>query len=152
MRHLSFATLCFLLASLVVSSCGSDEVNYAENLIGTWQLTSASRNDVPTETLVGTWFEFTDGQVLRTNLPMGSEDGFSYEITKNKIHQKSPMEVVYEIQFLLEDTLVLEMESRGVVFELGFIRGEQAPVNNTAPVEGTESINPTEPTEIIDSE
>ncbi|MBP6185347.1 MAG: hypothetical protein KA479_10430 [Saprospiraceae bacterium] len=44
---------------------------YSEHLTGEWQLVTAYRNEQETRVLDGTFFNFSAGQAMETNLPLG---------------------------------------------------------------------------------
>lgn len=67
---LFFLAGLFLLASCQSNVSDSPFASYPEQIKGSWQLTTAYRNEQETRVLDGTFFNFTEGQVLETNLPL----------------------------------------------------------------------------------
>ena len=135
MRHHIKLLLFFLASGLLFAACEDNKPDYSQLLPGYWTLSTAERNGEPTQTLEGTWFEFTDDQRVMTNMPVGSSDGYPFELVDKKIHQKSPMEIVYKIQDISENSLTLKLEARGMEFLLSFDRSLDRP-------ESEEPLNP----------
>jgi hypothetical protein len=108
------------------ASCKSDKpaASVEANVVGRWELTSAQRNQKPTETLAGTFFEFGADGAMTTNLPIGAENPTPYEVTSEGIVQKSTPPVTYAIQAATDSTLTLTAQLRGIPFILQFHRAE----------------------------
>lgn len=98
-----------------------NEITVAD-LEGRWELARSFRNQRETQTLSGTYFAFSADGKLTTNLPIGIEAPFPFEIHQNTIrHQTSPP-TTYEVIQHTDSTLVLNLSLRGMLFELHFRR------------------------------
>lgn len=115
-NHLSFIML--LTLSLVIQACGPEETSETspDQILGRWELTNATRNGRPTESLADLYFEFFLDGKMTTNLG-GATESASYAIYDNEIRQSdSQFDVIYEIQGLNDSILVLATELRGYSF------------------------------------
>ena len=106
-----------LLATAILWSCTDDSQNTAL-LYGRWELVQGFRNQKVTETLTGTYFRFGSDGKMQTNLPIGPEDPVDFTVDGSEIVQKSTPPVRYQIQELTDSLLVLNLELRGMQFEM----------------------------------
>ena len=116
--------LLFACCSLLLLACKTD-VPGAEalqsQLAGRWELAEASRNGKPTESLDGTFFEFTDTE-LRSNLS-GAASTAPYTLDGQVIESADPrLTTDYSIAAISADTLILRTEMRNVPFEFLLLR------------------------------
>lgn len=114
-RYLIF--ICFILTFV---SCGVDQNTKEQRtlIIGKWELAEGRRGGKVTQSLEGTFFEFTPTGKMLTNLPIRGADNSSYEIKDNRILQKLPdnLELVYNIVELTPTNLQLTTTLRGFDF------------------------------------
>ncbi len=119
--------LMFSLSTLLLLAfyaCGGGGAKAAEKaklqneqLQGSWEVTEAERNGMPTETLQGLFFRFTDHNQMTTNL-LGSDMENTYEISNDKILQKGTPPVEYTIETLATEKMVLKTTLQGFDFKL----------------------------------
>ena len=112
----------FLASSLLfAAACGSGEQTTLEknDLLGRWELERAWRNGKQTETLTGTFYEFTDAGTMTTNLtPMLTEENFSFSFSDDEIVQKGSSPVTYKVESLSDSSMVLSMIINNFPFRL----------------------------------
>ena len=123
-RLFSLAFLCMPLA-IFLPSCDDEAKNNSVALIGRWEIVQGYRNQKPTETLAGTYFQFGDDGKMQTNLPIGPEEPMDYSVGKQEIRQKSVPPMKYSIQNISDTSLVLGFQLRGMQFEMHFRRAIQ---------------------------
>lgn len=115
-NHLSIILL--LTLSTVLQYCGTEEPSETkpDKIVGRWELTNATRNGRPTESLTDLYFEFfMDGKMM-TNIG-GATESASYTLDDNEIRQTdSQFDVTYEIQDLQDSILIMATELRGYSF------------------------------------
>lgn len=113
-------TVLFLSAALLASSCGSEPGNQQELLLGRWELTEATRNGSPTESLSDLYFVFNADGSMNTNLPLpGMTEETSYKLDGRNIYQYSedlPDDLSYYIDEIGDSTLILSTEIRNARF------------------------------------
>lgn len=132
-RH-SLLILISFSAVLLVCSCDDETKSNNLALIGRWELVQGFRNQRATETLNGTYFHFSDDGKMQTNLPIGPEEPMDYSVNNNEIRQKSTPPIKYVIQSLSDSTLVLNLELRGMQFEMHFRRAVKAAEEPVLPI------------------
>lgn len=116
-NHLSFILL--LALSTVLQYCGTEEASDTSpnELLGRWELTNATRNGRPTESLTDLYFEFFLDGKMTTNIG-GATESASYTLKDGEIRQTdSQFDVTYEIRDLQDSVLVLATELRGYSFQ-----------------------------------
>lgn len=113
--------LLLLVFSLLLAACAdesSDErVDQRTLLQGRWEIIQALRDEQPTETLSGAYFEFRPNDKMVSNLA-GTEE-VRYELKDNTITQvegRNPLR--FGIQSISDSLLVLQMDIRGSDFKL----------------------------------
>jgi hypothetical protein len=124
-NHLSIILL--LALSTVLQYCGTEEASDAspDELLGRWELTNATRNGRPTESLTDLYFEFFLDGKMTTNIG-GTTENASYTLNDDEIRQTdSQFDVTYEIQDLQDSTLVLATELRGYSFRFRLAKAIQ---------------------------
>ena len=111
-----FATLLLVVA--LAGSCEDDQVDHQADLLGRWEVITAFRNQMPTESLTGLYYDFAaDGQ-LRTNMT-GAEESYVYSLASNVLEQRQgTLDADYEIEALGADTLILRTELRRKQFRI----------------------------------
>ena len=109
----------FFLVYLASCTGGPDQRH--QTIAGTWYLKKAQADGSVTQRLDGTTFTFSDGK-LSTNVPQIGEGPYHFE--KNKLIQQVEPEITYTVETLDEDTLVLSMTLRDIVFLMEFGRKE----------------------------
>jgi hypothetical protein len=117
-------TLLFALTFLVIS-CTNDQPQESPpqletgKLQGRWELTSATRNNRPTETLTGTYYLFNEDQVTTNLTPDGQERTFHFVSEGKTIHLKDESEfMAFQIDSLSDSLLWMRTEIRGHKFSL----------------------------------
>jgi hypothetical protein len=131
----SIAALLVLLTSCNRCHPGAGDAAHSA-LLGRWEIAHASRNGKPTETLTGVYFEFNaDGKML-TNLPVGPETPVDYEVKGKELVQKNELPITYTIQSVSDSSLILNVDIRGMQFEMQLQRPVEIP-EPEAPEEGT---------------
>ena len=130
LARFSVLTLTCFSTLVLVSSCNDETKNNSLALIGRWEIVQGFRNQRPTATLGGTYFQFGEDGKMQTNLPIGPEEPMEYTVSRNEIRQKSTPPLKYIIRSLSDSMLILNMELRGMQFEMHFQRV-------TEPAEGT---------------
>jgi hypothetical protein len=120
---MSVRSLLLVASSLLLfTSCDDDKDKTRASILGRWELVAGFRNEKPTETLRGVFFEFNEDGKMTTNLPVGADAPTEYELHKNEILQKSPQPVKYSIKEVTDSTLTLMMEMRGMPFEMQMVK------------------------------
>ena len=114
--------LSFLVAIILYTSCGPDkavEQKSAKNAIleGRWELVEGYRSGKKTESLEGTYFDFSDN-TMSTNLPIKGAVNSAYTKKENVISQTiiNDMTIDYKIEELSEEHLKLTSKLRGLDF------------------------------------
>ena len=119
MKKLLFACCSLLLFACEADAPSADALH--RQLAGRWELAEASRSGKPTESLDGTFFEFT-GTELRSNLS-GAASTAPYTLDGRVIESADPrLTTDYTIAAISADTLVLRTEMRNVPFEFLLLR------------------------------
>lgn len=132
LARFSVLTLTCFSTLVLVSSCNDETKNNSLALIGRWEIVQGFRNQRPTATLGGTYFQFSEDGKMQTNLPIGPEEPMEYSVSRNEIRQKSTPPIKYTIQSLSDSMLILNMELRGMQFEMHFLRASE-PAEGTLP-------------------
>ena len=115
MRFIKLAFPIFLLVTFFSACENESKIKVAKLdpalLIGRWELTGATVNKIPSPRLDGAYFEFIAGGILKTNI-MGSEEEGSYEISieEKKLIQKTAKTIEYNIEKLVDDSLIMNMD------------------------------------------
>lgn len=120
-------SILYLISIFLVFSCKSDPATIDENLseVGNWSIIASTRNNKPTSTLKDGYFDFGEGNVMKTNI-LGGEADFDYSRDGNVINQKLGPElqsamgvdhINYIIEKLSSDTLILKSKIRNYNFE-----------------------------------
>ncbi len=103
-------------------------------LIGKWELTDAWRNNRKTETLTGTYYEFAENGMMKTNLTSDLSEGiFAFEFDGKTLIQKGTEEVVYSLDSLTETILIFSMNIKNFPFKLALTKS--VPTENEAGLE-----------------
>ena len=131
LARLSLPALICVLTVVGISSCEDETKNNSLALVGRWQIVEGFRNQKPTQTLAGTYFQFGDDGKMQTNLPIGPEEPMDYQVSGNEIRQKSVPPIKYMIQNINDSALVLSLELRGMQFVLHLQRS--APASDSIP-------------------
>ncbi len=88
-------------------------------LVGRWEIESGYRNGKKIETLVGTYFEFSQEGKLKTNLtPSATEEQYDYSVDGNIINQEGELPVNYTIDSLTEVQLNVSMVINNFPFQV----------------------------------
>ena len=108
---LAFFSLSFLVFACVEEPKEKEKVLDPTTLLGRWELTQATVDKVASPRLEGAYLEFEKEGVMTTNI-MGSEEKGSYEMlpAERKLTQKTAKTVNYNIEKLVNDSLILNME------------------------------------------
>lgn len=133
-----FTVLC-LSAFIMLPSCEDSSEKTQAGIIGHWQLTKALRNERETGTLEGVYFDFGADGKMQTNLPVGAEVPVEYELDKTTIIQKTPQAIRYQAITVEDSLLVLQLEMRGMTFEMHLRRAAPPADTLTLPLgDGTQ--------------
>lgn len=119
--------MLWLPAFVTLSSCEDTSEKTQAAIIGRWELTKALRNQQETGTLEGVYFDFSADGKMQTNLPVGAEEPVDYEVDNTGIIQKTAHVIHYKVVSTEDSTLVLQLEMRGMIFEM-FLRRAEEPV------------------------
>ncbi len=114
-----------LTLSILLFSCSNDQPVESKpqldlgKLEGKWELTSATRNNRPTETLTGTFYRFNKNQVTTNLTPGGQEKTFRFQSDGNTIQLKDETDfMTFEIDSLSDSLLWMRTEIQGYKFQL----------------------------------
>ena len=114
--------LSFLVALLFYTSCTSDkasEQTAAKSAVldGRWELVEGYRSGKKTESLAGTYFDFSEN-TMSTNLPIKGAINSAYTRKDKVISQTiiNDMTIDYSIEELTEQHLKLTSKLRGLDF------------------------------------
>ncbi len=124
-NHLSIISL--LALTTVFQACGPEETSETspDRILGRWELSNATRNGRPTESLTDLYFEFFLDGKMTTNIG-GATENASYALLDNEIRQSdSQFDVTYEIQDLTDSVMVLATELRGYSFRFRLAKALQ---------------------------
>jgi len=111
-----------VLGSVLVS-CKEDKQLDQNFLIGKWTMHNALRNNQPTTTLENAYFEFLDGNIMKTNI-LGTEEEAKYEFMSetNSIRQSGRHLMEYQIKKLTPDSLSMESKIRNYQFQFFLVK------------------------------
>ena len=109
MKVLKNLSYLLLLAITTIVACTSEvESLNSEMLYGRWDIKSAQRDGHPTETLMSTFFEFSEEGKMVTNFNIdGNEVSEKFEIQGQNIIQKGNPEVAFSVEKLDQEKLIL---------------------------------------------
>lgn len=105
--------------ALLASGCQSSAeapawTAYPELIGGRWEMVTAYRNDRETQTLSGTFFNFSDQQSFTTNLPVpvgaGSDEGHfvaKYSFVKDTIQLSGHLPMQFVVEHLDSQTMIM---------------------------------------------
>lgn len=101
------------------TSATNQKPEYEKNeLLGRWELQRGFRNGKETETLTGTYYEFSE-ETMKTNLtPTTMETTYEYNYSDNEIKQKGEIPLVYAVDSLNADFLQLSVTINSFPFKL----------------------------------
>ncbi len=119
-------SLFFGALFLSLLSCGGDGVAEQQNLlIGHWDLVEGSRNGKVTESLRGTYFEFTSEGKMSTNLPIKGGIDSPFVIENGEIVQTiiNDLHIKYKIVELTPKALKLTTTLRSFDFIFSLEKG-----------------------------
>ncbi|MBL7793341.1 MAG: lipocalin family protein [Saprospiraceae bacterium] len=113
--------LPFLLFAAFIS-CKRDPGPTADQLVGRWELQSATRDGRPTESLEELYYEFLPDGTLRTNMS-GAPETATYAVEKNILQQRQGrIEADYTIEELSDSVLILSANIRSFAFQFKLAR------------------------------
>ncbi|MBK8566268.1 MAG: hypothetical protein IPN76_23750 [Saprospiraceae bacterium] len=119
-------SITLLFGGCLILSCQNDTTSatnqkpeYEKNeLLGRWELQRGFRNGKETETLTGTYYEFSE-KTMKTNLtPTTMETTYEYNYSDNEIKQKGEIPLVYAVDSLNADFLQLSVTINSFPFKL----------------------------------
>ena len=115
-------SICLLLVSGFFLTCGDDDSTKEADLLGRWNITEAIRDNKPTTTMDGMYFEFAEGGQLQTNMT-GEAEAYQYEVDDEQILQRGgTIETDYIIETRLDNQLVLTTMLGGKPFRITLAR------------------------------
>lgn len=104
------------------TACNNDpkKVDIDENLlVGRWEIETGYRNGKKIETLVGTFFEFSQDGKMKTNLtPTAAPEEYEFSVDGNIINQEGEPPVTYTIDSLTENQLNVSMTINNYPFQV----------------------------------
>ncbi len=104
--------------SFLYVSCDNEAVKNKARVTGYWSVGKAFRDNRETRLLADVFFQFgTDGKML-TNLPNTSDVSTEFELTNNKITQKTLTPITYNILHISDSAMVLVLEMNNTPFEI----------------------------------
>jgi hypothetical protein len=117
---MKISQLVYFSFLLFITACGGESAEEKQQklLIGKWDLVEGKRNDQVTNTLEGTYFEFTPEGKMSTNLPIKGAMNSPYSISDNKIIQTiiNDIKIEYAINKLDQTSLELATNLKGYDF------------------------------------
>ena len=120
MKILNVLPILLALVTIQIWSCAgaAEEEQKTKNLLhGRWELKEGFRNNRPTESVTGTFFEFSDEDQMIYNLG-GSREVVTYVLDgKNITPEGSRLNTSFIIEELTEQQLTLSMNMRNVPFK-----------------------------------
>ena len=116
-------TISFLCSCTGGSTSGDDTGIKVEQLNGSWLVTKAIRDGQATETLDGLFFQFSNAGQMTTNL-LGSNMESPFELSGNKILQKSTPPLEFTIDKVDAKELVISKLIQEMDFKLTLEKGE----------------------------
>jgi hypothetical protein len=124
-RYFYPVTLIFALTTLVLSSCSTDDVDYASMIKGKWELESATRNGKDAASLQGLYFEFDEAGNMDTNLPI-AQGASTYQVEGNQITQtNNGQTIVYQVKEVEEGIIMLSATLSNTPFTFTLKKSEQ---------------------------
>jgi hypothetical protein len=127
MTPYSIPTVALFVFLASCNMCNRGTGDTRSTLLGRWEIARASRNGKATETLAGVYFEFNANGKMLTNLPVGPETPVDYEVTEKALVQKGDPPLTYAIESLSDSSLMLNVEIRGMQFEMQLQRPTEIP-------------------------
>jgi len=110
-----------ILATMVLVSCESEKQYKEADIVGRWEVYQAERDNRPTQTLNGAYFEFMDQNQVYTNiLGDGVMNGFN--IYNNVIVQQGGEKIRYNIEALNDEKMTLSTKISGADFVLDLVK------------------------------
>ena len=103
--------------SLFCVSCGNDTFDKTK-ITGYWSVEKALRDKRETRLLADVFFQFGEDGKMLTNLPNTTEAATDFEVTDNKIIQKTTSPIAYNILSISDSTMVLGLEMNNTQFEI----------------------------------
>jgi hypothetical protein len=127
MTPYSIPTVALFVFLASCNMCNRSAGHARSTLLGRWEIARAFRNGKATETLAGVYFEFNANGKMLTNLPVGPETPVDYEVTEKALVQKGDPPLTYAIESLSDSSLMLNVEIRGMQFEMQLQRPTEIP-------------------------
>jgi hypothetical protein len=122
----------------VLSACEDDQVDQTAELVGRWEVIHAFRDQVPTESLTGLYYDFSAAGQLQTNMT-GTEESYVYTLEDRQLAQREGgLDADYEVDKLSTDTLILRTELRRKKFRIILQRINSATPDSIVPAAETE--------------
>lgn len=101
-------------------SCKEEKKPESIKIKGEWLVYKAERNNHPTSTFDGAYFNFND-TIMITNY-QGEEIRSSYYLNQNVLIQSDPENLQYQLESNHSDTVLLSTELHGSKFKFLLIR------------------------------
>lgn len=124
MKFLSnLLSISLILLSLTFTNCEDDNATQESDLLGMWNITTAARDNKPTTTMDGMYFEFAEGGTLTTNMS-GEPEKYQFEVNDEQISQRGgTIDADYQIISRLENELILTTTLGNKPFKITLARG-----------------------------
>jgi hypothetical protein len=114
--------LLILTVTVILHGCALFQPDPAELLPGKWVVAEAIRDGKPTPTLSGLYLEFTQPDILSTNVA-GAPEKMQYILEGKTIRQRGgSVAVDYDIMEIARDSMKLSTIINGAAFEITFNR------------------------------
>ncbi|MBX2928751.1 MAG: hypothetical protein KF852_13025 [Saprospiraceae bacterium] len=111
-------------ALLYASACGTDKPNVEELLPGRWTVADATRDNRPTTTLTGLFFEFAPDGRVNTNINNSTET-MRFTVVDNIIQQRQgTLDADYKVETMSDKEMVVTTRLYDVDFKIRLVKAE----------------------------
>ena len=95
-----------------------------EELTGKWEMTSAKRDGLPTETLMGSYFTFNNDGTGRSNFFTSEDKAVTYDIKGDIIRFDDNELYDFKVLSINGDHLQLQVNIKDIIFDMHFEKVE----------------------------
>jgi hypothetical protein len=111
--------------SVLFINCQSSSVLVTnEDLTGKWEMTSAKRDGLPTETLMGSYFIFNEDGTGNSNFFTSEDKSVIYSIKGDIIRFDNNELYDFKVLSIDQDELRLQVNIKDIIFDMMFQREE----------------------------